>query len=403
MPWIHEAGKAVLLSVLLATPAALAQSAKDVCGKRPRCSVKGTTPAIKGHEVVELSLGPRAAEEGPECEQREWWLRRPDKFVVKLLEACNDGYGAAGIGEEEVEIGENLFTHTRSGGSNWRWTSKVVAQLSPLSLISEESESSHTASPESSRTRFHFATFESHSAREAIDCKVPDGEASADSATTVVEARLMPQVTLPADFLAGGWKRTELGRCSAEGSFTLLGRSQDPDDVRLYAVLSRDAVLFVEVVDDAWTGPSKSWLADDHVELWLSPEVPEAADPCGRGGKDPGLVQWAIRITDGKVFPAYGDPKPTLKAEVVREPGRARLKVKLPEDLRSLTVVYSDSDEGKKQELMVATSALKFGRAATLSPVRSLAPTEAACQLKGSELVPTPVELRPPAGEAALP
>jgi hypothetical protein len=403
VPRILEAGKAMLLGALLVAPTVLAQQAKDVCGKRPGCSVKDTTPAIKGHEVVELSLGPRDPEEGPACEQREWWLRRPGKPVAKLLEACNDGYGAAGIGEEEVEIAENRFTHTRSGGSNWRWTNTVVAQLSPLSLISEESSTSHSSSPEASNTRFDYVTFESKSVREVPDCKVPEGEVNFDTATTPLEARLVPQVTLPADFLKEGWKRTGLGRCSAEAAFVLLGKAEGATDAQLRAVLAQDDWLFLEVVDDTWTGPGAKWLTDDHVELWLFPEVPESADPCGRGGKDVGLVQWAIRISDGKVFPAYGDPKPTLKAEVIREPGRARLKVKLPENLRAVTAVYSDSDSGKKQELLVATSALKFGRAATLSPVRSLAPTEASCQVKGAELAPAPSELRPPEGEAALP
>lgn len=403
MARIHEVGKALLLGALLAAPGALAQEAKDVCGKRPRCTVKDTTAATKGHEVVELSLGPRNPEEGLECEQREWWLRRPDKSVVKLLEACNDGYGAAGMGEEEVEITGNRFTHMRSGGSNWRWTNKVVAQLSPLSLISLESSSSHTSSPEASKIRFDYVTFESHSVREVPDCKVPVDEVSLDTATISVEARLVPQVELPAGFLSEGWKRTGLGRCSAEAGFVLLGKAQGATDAQLRAVLAQGDLLFIEVVDDNWTGPGDKWLADDHVELWLFPNVPESADPCGRGGKDAGLVQWAIRIADGKVFPAYGNPKPSLRAEVVREAGRARLKVKLPPDLRSITAVYSDSDSGKKQELLVATSALKFGRAATLSAVRSLSPTEASCQVKGAELAPVPAELRPPAGEAALP
>lgn len=403
MPRIQEAGKAVLLGVLLATPAALAQEAKDVCGTRPGCEVKGTTPALKGHEVVELSLGPRAPEEGPECEQLEWWLRRPDRSVVKLLEACNDGYGAAGIGEEDVESSENRFTHTRSGGSSSRWTTQVTVQLSPLSLISQQSSGSSTISPETSETRFNYVTFESHVVREAVDCKVDPDTLTPESDTTVLEARLLPQVQLPADFLAEGWKRTGLGRCSGEASFVLLGKPEGAKDARLSAVLSQGSVLFVEVVDDTWTGPSAKWLADDHVELWLSPTGPESADPCLRNGKDPGLVQWAIRIADGKVFPAYGDPKPALQAEVVREAGRARLKVTLPKGLRALSAVYSDSDGGKKQELLVATSALKFGRAATLSPVRTLERTEVSCQVKGSELVPVPAELRPAAGDAALP
>jgi hypothetical protein len=51
---------------------------------------------------------------------------------------------------------------------------------------------------------------------------------------------------------------------------------------------------------------------------------------------------------------------------------------------------------------MVATSQLEFGRAATLSPLRILAPTEATCQVKGQEFVPVPSELRLAPGEAVL-
>ncbi|HYH94707.1 hypothetical protein [Hyalangium sp.] len=396
-----QRGEVLVLGMLLAAPV-LAQEAKDVCGGRAGCEVQGTTRALKGHEVVELSLGKRDPQEGLECEQREWWLRRPDTSVVKLLDACNDGYGAAGLGEEDVTVGENLFRHERSGGSSWRWSSKVELQLVPLKMLSELNTSFHTASPESTETRFNYGTFEGRVVREVLDCKVSPDEADGDSATRTLEASVVPQVELPADFLKDGWKRTGLGQCSANGGAVLLGKPQGKDDARIRAVLGQGNVLFLEVVDDKWTGPSEKWLADDHVELWLFPESPEAADACGRNGKDPGLVQWGIRIADGKVFPAYGDPKPPLPVEVVREGNRARLQVKLPAGLDGLTAVYSDSDEGKKQELMVATSPVQFGRAATLSSVRILAPTVATCQVKGSELVPAPVELRPAPGEAVI-
>ncbi|MDY7231412.1 hypothetical protein [Hyalangium rubrum] len=405
MSRIHVAGKVVLLGAVLAMPAfAQEKGDKDVCGSRPRCEVKDSTPALKGHTVVELALGPRDPEEGAECEQREWWLRRPDKSVVKLLDACNDGYGAAGMGEDEVAIDGNRFTATRSGGSNWRWSNTVVAQLSPLSLLREEHRTFATVSPETSESRFDFVTFESRVSRQVADCKLDPGDVSPDSDTTSTEASVLPRVELPADFLQEGWKRTGLGRCSARSGFVLLGKPQDKveADAHLLAVLAQDNVLFLEVSDDTWTGPSAKWLADDHVELWLSPEGPEAADPCERSGKDVGLVQWAIRIADGKVFPAYGDPKPPLQAEVVREAGRARLKVKLPSEVRALSAVYSDSDAGKKQELLVATSQVQFGRAATLSPVREFERAELSCQLKGAELTPVPAELRPASGESAL-
>jgi hypothetical protein len=401
VPSIQKMTGAVVLGALLATPA-LAQEAKDVCGVRSPCTVEGTTRALKGHEVVELALGKRDPAKGPECEQREWWLRRPDKSVVKLLEACNDGYGAAGVGEEDITVGENLFRHERSGGSSWRWASQVELQLVPLMMIFELHSSSRTLSPETSETRFNYRTFEGRALREVLDCKVSPEETMLDSPTRTLEATLVPRVDLPADFLKGGWKRTGLGQCSAAGGDVLLGKPQGKDDARIRAVIGQGDVLFLEVVDDTWTGPSAKWLADDHVELWLFPEPPETADACGRNGKEAGLVQWGIRIADGKVFPAYGNPKPPLPVEVVREGKLARLQVKLPPGIKALTAVYSDSDEGKKQELMVATSHLEFGRAATLSPLRVLAPSEATCQLKGQELVPAPSELHLAPGEAAL-
>jgi hypothetical protein len=407
MSRIHQVGKVVLLGALLATPT-LAQEDKDVCGGRPRCEVKGTTAAGKGLEVVELSLGKaqrqdEAGEEPTGCEQQEWWLRRADKSVVKLLDACNDGYGAAGIGEDDVEVKDNRFTHARFGGSSWRWSRQIVLQLSPLSLISMEHSDFRTTTPEATETRFNYTTFEGRVVRKALDCKLELEEVSSDSGTFDVEANLVPQVELPADFVKDGWRRTGLGRCAASSGFTLLGKAQGPKDARIQAVLTPGNVLFLEVTDDTWTGPGEKWLADDHVELWLFEGSLATADPCGREGKDSGLVQWAIRIADGKVFPAHGDPKPPLPVELVREGSLARLKVTLPKDFDGLTAVYSDSDTGKKQELMVATSALKFGRAATLSPVRNLPRTEATCTVKGAELAPAPAELRPAAGEAALP
>jgi hypothetical protein len=398
---IQKMKTVAVLGALLATPV-LAQEAKDVCGDRSQCVVKDTTRALKGHEVVELSLGQRDPQEGPECELREWWLRRPDKSVVKLLDACNDGYGAAGVGEEDVTVGENLFRHERSGGSSWRWTTQAELQLVPLAMISELNSSSHALSPEARETRFNYRTFEGRVLRHVLDCKVSPDEATLDSPTRTLEATLVPQVELPAAFLSEGWKHTGLGQCSAAGGSVLLGKPQGKDDARLRAVIGQGSVLFLEVVDDTWTGPSTKWLADDHVELWLSPEAPDAIDPCGRNGKDPGLVQWGIRIADGQVFPAYGNPKPPLPVEVVRQGNRARLRVKLPSGINALTAVYSDSDQGKKQELMVATSQLEFGRAATLSPLRVLASTGATCQVKGQELVPVPSELRIAPGEAML-
>jgi hypothetical protein len=104
----------LLLGLLLTVPA-LAQEAKDVCEDRPDCTVKGTQVALKGHEVIELSFGTvgefgtvseeEAERDLPNCEQREWWLRRPDKSVVKLVADCTGGSGS----EVDVEVAKNRF------------------------------------------------------------------------------------------------------------------------------------------------------------------------------------------------------------------------------------------------------------------------------------------------------
>lgn len=217
-----------------------------------------------------------------------------------------------------------------------------------------------------------------------------------------MEAQLVPAVAMPADFLSEGWKRMSLGRCSVDGSFVLRGKAQGKEDARIRAVLAQESVLLVEVVDDTWTGPGEKWLTDDHVELWLSGWGPTAFNTCEDEEEPTGLLQWGIRIADGKVFPAYGDPKEPLPVEVVREGKVAHLKIQLPWTPGGLTVIYSDSDEGKKQELMVGTSALKFGLAATLSQVWRIIPAQATCEVKENQLVPVRTELHPKPGEAAI-
>ncbi|HEX8698978.1 MAG TPA: hypothetical protein VF815_09090 [Myxococcaceae bacterium] len=390
-------GLAIWLGLLLAVPA-MAQKAKDVCGDRPQCTVVNTQAALKGHEVVELSLGTGSEEEaqGSQCEQKEWWLRRPGKPVVKLLATCT---GAAFF-EDSVEVEKNRFIRALGGGGAQRWIHLVELQLSPLKWSREEHQSFRAVStPETlQQQHFNYATFEGRLEWELDGCQ--------ERYPTTQKAQLVPQVQLPADFLAEGWKHTSLGRCSADGSFVLLGKAQGKEDARVRAVLAQGNVLLVEVVDDTWTGPGAKWLADDHVELWLLGSAPTSFDPCNRDegeAKQAGLVQWGIRIADGQVFPAYGNPAEPLSVEVARDGKVARLKIQLPMAPSGLTVVYSDSDAGKQQELMVATSPLKLGRAFTLSPVWNIVPTKATCEVKANQLVPVAVEQSPKPGEAIIP
>src|SRR6185312_900725 len=51
----------------------------------------------------------------------EYWLLEGSEPPRLLLRLCNDGYGAAGVGEDEVTVAENRFVHRQYGGSASRW------------------------------------------------------------------------------------------------------------------------------------------------------------------------------------------------------------------------------------------------------------------------------------------
>ena len=56
-----------------------------------------------------------------------------------LTEACNNGYGAAGVGEDDVSVDADTKTFTRgqSGGSNWRWEETTTLGLDPFRVVSD--------------------------------------------------------------------------------------------------------------------------------------------------------------------------------------------------------------------------------------------------------------------------
>ncbi|HSP80264.1 MAG TPA: hypothetical protein VLQ93_17155 [Myxococcaceae bacterium] len=404
---MNASGTVLLLSLLGATPA----PSDPLCEKREPCRLVETLEAGKDAQgrpmqVKRLWLGwadPDTAAESlgkkfpaggrkregsraeGECEAAEWWLVRPGQPAQLLLSVCNDGYGAAGVGEDSVIVSENLFTHEQTGGSRERWSTSRTLQLSPPRLMSEGHRSASIHQPEK-----ESGDFWSHEAlrgevvRAAPECE--PGEASLGERTLPY----LPRVRVEKSYLQGGWKEAGLGECGLEAGHFLLGTQDDPAEAGLKALLVAPDTLLAEVRDDKWTGPSGKWLTDDHLELWLAPLPPQELTGCGKPTAEQKPVQWGIRMVDGKVFPAYGAPKRPLKVERVELAGGKgyRLKVTLPTPFQGIGVVYSDSDRGKKQELMLATSPVKFARPETLNPVRVVPPEEATCQVKGGALKP---------------
>jgi hypothetical protein len=93
----------------------------------------------------------------------------------------------------------------------------------------------------------------------------------------------------------------------------------------------------------------------------------------------------------------------SLEAECPAATGQELIWRECDERLQLLaSVVYSDSDSGKKPESQVATSELKPGRPETLNPVRRVYPEEATCAVKDGELSIVRGELQTEPGKAVL-
>ncbi|PTL83107.1 hypothetical protein [Vitiosangium sp. GDMCC 1.1324] len=400
-----------VLSLLSAPPT---PSSDLLCAQRAPCQVVETLDGGKDAqgralEVKHLELGwadvetssqflgrkfgpggrsESGSRESGQCEVGEWWLVRPSQPAQLLLSVCNNGYGAAGVGDDSVTVGDNFFTHEQSGGSRERWTLTRTLQLSPLRLL-RESQRSYDALDDGDKESgelWDFETLRGEVIRAAPTCE--PGESSLGERSLPY----LPQVQVDKTYLEEGWKKAGLGECGYTAGNFLLGNQDDPKDASLKALLVAPDTLLVEVHDDKWTGPSAKWLNDDHVEVWLAPEAPQELTGCGKPTAEQKPSQWGIRIVDGQVFPAFGSPRQTLQVERAALPGKKGylLKLKLPTPFKGISVVYSDSDSGKKQELMLATSLVKFGRPETLNPVRVVSPKEATCAVKNGVLAVVP-------------
>ena len=148
---------AVLLICLFRAPGVVAAELTGaqisaICQTRSTCTVAktydgGKSPTGSALTVVDVHLGVKdkpddAPDSGCRAEDKydggvEYWLVDGTAPPKRLLKLCNDGYGAAGIGEDEVSVGPNRLVHLQVGGSAWRWDSTVAFTLSPWRAVSE--------------------------------------------------------------------------------------------------------------------------------------------------------------------------------------------------------------------------------------------------------------------------
>jgi len=334
-----------------------------------------------------------------------------------LTEACNNGYGAAGVGEDNVSVDADTKTFTRrqSGGSNWRWEETTTLGLDPFRVVSNGKSTFWVLDEDGTSESWdlNYDTLQGTETWSVADCegrrkqaeaaKNRDGGGSDESsASKDYSAVVIPRVELPAAFVQDGWRSIGLGDCGAlidgdkNGFAVYGGKGATADAAMRVAISKQQNMLFVEISDDHWTREGRSWVKEDHIELWLAPSgLRSSPDPCEGAPTEPtsdSSRQWGIRISDGQVFPGFGSPEPLAGVEVVRggRTARARIPVgdwlKQEAELNSITVVYSDSDDGLRQKRLIATSTVARGEELSLGHARDIDPSDATCLVKGKAL-----------------
>ncbi|MCB9678024.1 MAG: hypothetical protein H6737_23190 [Alphaproteobacteria bacterium] len=349
---------------------AIAIASADPCAGVDPCKVVETLKT-RGGEVLHVAYAADPPEDlqyhdvSGDCIRHAYvWKpeKGPERSIVTL---CNDGYGASGVGSDDVSVEDGVFSHSQYGGSAWRWSQGRSLQLEPPRMLSESSMSMFMGMVGTDRT-WSWKDFAGTYSENVDRCGSEEPE--------TVEARLVP--SLPA-IEGWDWKKTGLGACAARidaaiGPFAHGSSEGKAEDAGLSVARIGDD-LYVEVRDDTWVKKAASWVKADHVELWLRPE----ALPYQECVTKHPAVQWGIGL-DGTVYPAHGEPKP-VKAEVVEVEGGVRLRISGLPKFDGLAVVYSDSDDGKTQERLIATSPVRFGHGETLAPTEAIAPDKAVC------------------------
>jgi len=393
---------------------AVAQAA--LCPPENNCRIEETFDAGKAPNGHTLTIvGIRSTKKMPAeetlngaCPDEPLWLLETDatgqvvrkEFVMTAFKdnvECN--YGVSG-GDESVSFDKGKLVYNVSGGSSWKWSTTAVYQLFPQVRQFEEVNLGFWGFGEESNTFESKQDFINDYRR----VKWSSPNCAIDEASDVSENNFsydkIPQLE-PHDSFLQNWKMVEAQPAKwlkvdstgslgdRQGGYLIHGEAGSKSDPAFWIAFADEKTIFIEVTDAVLVTNSHSWVTDDHLEIWASEkDLPGYMDRClsiNDGKKfsaeklkemqesdryvEPPL-QWGVRLSDAKVFSGFGNPKVNPHIErVVLSDGKSkvyRFKVSLPFKPGALTVVYSDSDGGKKQKRLLSTSQLKYGNGASL-------------------------------------
>jgi len=395
----HDMVPALVLSLALGADLSEEMSAVIGCSEERPCSVSQEFKADADgapRRVCELSQGGKGLPTGVTCEVREFWLTVGKKGKPRLLlSLCNDGYGSAGVGEDDVQVKPNRLFHEQVGGAERRWAVMREIQLNPLVLLKTSITWFPTEAPKfTDEFKWSWDQFTGERVRMFSLC-TEDGHPDLrdDVKPRALRSALVPKVAVTKAWAEGGWKQASLGGCSARASYPLQGAAGTDADSLLKVLALNDTEFIIEITDDVFA-------KGDALHFWLFEKTVSPLDGClGKEGLQ--AAQWVMDIPSGQARPGHNARFGVPVAEVAQVGQQVRLRVRLPEGAwPSVTFAYADSDDGKFVERTMATSQFVFAQAATLGSVHALERKVAMCDVVNGELAPKTLLTVPSKGPA---
>lgn len=386
-------------------PAKPTPNANDLCQGREGCRMLWSQEAghdANGHALVVSEVVFAQKDKIPSCHRpqdsrfgeyldhvaQEIWLSTFGGLITenkKLLEYCNDGYGAADLGEDRIDVEDNKLIRRQFGGDNARWVIGKRFQLAPFALSASSVCLTHTQLGGGSFQAIDFATGvaqgrftprarDTHAApANFMNCE----ETDPDKVKGKYKSLPIKQIYSFAGIALDQVK--ELGSCAtrlvadeaAHQGFVIFGQ-RDNSKAELRLLRINDDVLWVDVQELGRSfKASEHWQNDDRLEIWWMDEdvLEKGREESGSAAptladKRRSLRQFVVRLADLQVFAGYGYAGHKLKLpEVERRDSEVGLRLAIhwpPEQFPSsegLTVSLAHGD-GAATQVIYSTSTL---------------------------------------------
>ena len=384
----------------------------DVCKGRAGCKPLWSQDAgiidNKRYVITEVILPHQTNNEWEKCRRpkdkrhgevlenvrQEIWLSTFGGILSehkKLFELCNDGYGAAKIGEDSITFDKQRITYRQLGGGNERW---AWSRSYALPALNHVATTLCDYSANASGGNIHLLDYETgaftsgYSPQEVdnnsssfIDCAAGD----LNAAKPKYKAINTKQISSFLGIKLGDIK--SLGNCATtltslpgpHQGYVIYGQD-DGKDVQVKYLRINDDKLWVDVKDDGRTfGTSNDWANDDRIEIWWldQKQMPFKTNVNIENAPRRALRQFAVRLSDLKVFGGYGYGPYQKLPEVERRLSGLPVgfQITWPADQfpsqAGLTLSYAHGD-GNATKVMWSSSTFKYPDPQSLAPVYNL-------------------------------